>query len=115
MLTKITLFDSDGDNTAQAAKAAPGSLHHLEVSGIDAVDSFFQIFDLLAADVTVGTTTPKLSYLVPAGNATVRGVVSLDFGESGLRFDTGITYACTTTATGNTDPTTGLNVNLVMS
>lgn len=104
-------FDSDGDNTAQTIKAGPGWLYMLEVSNPNTADAFIQLFDALAADVTVGTTTPKHSFLVPAGaSATQRGAMDRVWVE-GLAFETGITYACTTTPTGNGDPTTGLTVN----
>ena len=72
-----------------------------------------QLFDLPTAGVTVGTTTPKQSYLIPAGDGTNSGAFENDFGAEGMDFQIAITYACTTTATGSGDPTTGLTVNLV--
>jgi hypothetical protein len=83
------------------------------VSNLDDADAFLQLFDAAAADVTVGTTTPKLGILVPAGNGTKRGAFELTLSPHGIDFRTALTYACTTTATGNTDPTTGLTVNLI--
>lgn len=107
-----TLFDSDGDNTAQAAKTSAGSLYGLEVSNPNSTDAFIQIFDLATGSVTVGTTTPKLSFFVPAGNGTDDGAMDKSFVVP-IDFGTAITYACTTTATGGTDPTTGLVVNVI--
>ena len=106
-----TLFDGDGDNTAQVIKNNPGRLHYIEVSNINAADAFLQLFDALAVNVTVGTTTPKQSFLVPKGNGTDRGAMNWVF-DPPIEFSIGITYACTTTATGNGDPTTGLVVNV---
>ena len=100
-------FDGDGDNTAQAVKAAPGRIYAMEVSNPNTANAFIQLFDALAANVTVGTTTPKQSYIVPAS-----GAMDKSFADSPLEFGVGITYACTTTATGSTDPTTGLVVNI---
>ena len=107
---QATLFDSDGDNTAQTMKAGMGRLHFLEVSNINAADAYLQLFDVLAANVTVGTTTPKMTLLVPKGDGANRGAMDVTF-DPPVNFDVGITYACTTTATGNGDPTTGLVVN----
>lgn len=105
-------FDSDGDNSAQTMKAGPGWLYMLEVSNPNTADAFIQLFDALAADVTVGTTTPKHSFLVTAAAASDRrGGIDRSWLPIGLGFETGITYACTTTPTGNGDPTTGLTVN----
>ncbi len=100
-----TFFDSDGDNTAQVGKSASGYLYFLEVTNPNGIDAYLQLFDLAAADVTVGTTTPKLSLLVP-GNGGMDKAFAVP-----LKFGTAITYACTTTATGNGDPATGLVVN----
>lgn len=104
------LFDSDGDNTAQVVKAAAGKLYGLEVSNPNAVDAWIQLFDVAVGYVTVGTTTPNQSYLVPAGNGVQDGGMDKTF-VIPLNFVAAITYACTTTPTGNGDPTTGLVVN----
>ena len=106
-------FDSDGDNTAQAIKASQGELIYLHVTNSNTDEEYIQLFDSLAADVTVGTTTPVLTFLVPAGSAAEPSAFEQFWGEHGIYFEKGISYACTTTATGNTDPTTGLVVNAV--
>jgi hypothetical protein len=107
------LFDSDGDNSAQACKAGPGYIRGIEVSNRNTTEAYLQLFDALAADVSVGTTVPTLSFKIPAGDGTDNGAMDKDFGPYGIQFDTGITYACTTTATGAVDPTLGLYVNLL--
>ena len=107
-----TLFDADGDNTAQVIKAAAGALYGLEVSNANSTDAWIQIFDVAAGSVTVGTTTPTLSFLVPAGNGTDDGGMTETFVVP-IKFATAITYACSTTPTGSGDPTTGLVVNVL--
>lgn len=107
-------FDSDGDNTAQAMKTSGGYLLHLHVINTNTADAYLQIFDAAVGDVTVGTTTPTQSYLIPAAaSSTKAGAFVLDITEGGWPFSTAITYACTTTASGSGDPTTGLIVNAV--
>ena len=106
-----TLFDSDGDNSAQVIKAKPGRIHYIEVSNINAVDAYLQLFDVAAGSVTVGTTTPMQSFLVPKGDGANRGAMDRVF-DPPIDFQIAMTYACTTTATGNGDPTTGLIVNI---
>jgi len=102
-----TLFDADGDNTAQAAKANPGVLYGLNVYNSNTADAFIQLFDLAIGSITVGTTVPKQSFFVPAaGSYDIRFDVPMAFG-------TEINYACTTTATGNGDPIVGLAVNIM--
>lgn len=106
MLHTLSHFDSDGDNTAQAVYAGGGSIHYLHIINTNASDAYLQLFDVAAGSVTVGTTTPMQSYLVPGNGAFERS-----FGEVGIKFERAITYACTTTATGSGDPSTGLTVN----
>jgi len=109
-----TLFDSDGDNTAQAVKTSAGTLWALEVSNPNSADGYLQLFDVATGSVTVGSTTPKLSLLVPAGDGTKDGAMDKLY-AMGINFATAITYACTTTPTGSGDPSTGLIVNVVYS
>lgn len=103
-------FDSDGDNTAQSIKGGSGGLHFLEVQNPNTSDAYIQLFDDETGDVTVGSTTPVLSLFVPAGDGTSDGAMDKMF-PFPIKFKTAITYACTTTATGAGDPSTGLVVN----
>lgn len=107
-----TLFDSDGDNSAQACKTSNGRLYGVEVSNPNSADAYLQLFDVATGSVTVGTTTPKLSLLVPAGNGTIDGAYD-DYWVDGIEFNAAITYACTTGVATSGDPTTGLIVNLM--
>lgn len=106
-----TLFDADANNTAQVLKASAGRLYALEVSNPNTTDVFVQLFDVAAGGVTVGTTTPKLSLLVPGGTgASNRGGMDKVFTVP-VAFDTAITYAVTTTPTGSADPTSDVTLN----
>lgn len=98
-------FDSDGDNTAQALKASAGNLYKINVYNPNTAIAFVQLFDTAAGSVTVGTTTPVYVIPVPSEGFTIEDFVP------GLSFGTAITYACTTTATGSGDPTTGLTLS----
>jgi len=98
-------FDSDGDNTAQVLKASGGDLVKVVAYNSNTADAFVQLFDTAAGSVTVGTTPPI--YVIPVLG---QGSSVIDF-EGTFPFGTAITYACTTTATGNGDPTTGLVIS----
>lgn len=108
-----SLFDSSGDNTAQACRTGPGNLHYIHVINPNSVDAYLQLYDLATGSVTVGTTTPKHSFLIPAGNGTDSGGFTENLGDYPIHFDNAITYACTTSATGSGNPTVGLTVNLM--
>lgn len=102
-----TVRDADVDNTAQACKASAGNLYGISVQNPNSADAWLQLYDVAAGSVTVGTTTPKLSLLIPAN-----GVVYEQWVPP-IEFSTAITYSATTTAAGGTDPTTGLVGNLL--
>lgn len=71
------------------------------------VVSYVQIFDAATATtITLGTTAPDLSLAIPPGSAA-----NIEF-SNGIAFANGIKLACTTTATGSTAPTTGLDLNI---
>lgn len=111
MIHTLTLFDASGDNTAQVLYAGAGKVFYIHAINRNTADAYLQFFDLAAADVTVGTTTPKLSFLVPGGNGTTAGAFEAHFDAAPLEFELRVTYACTTTATGGTNPTTALTLN----
>jgi len=97
---------------ATAVKAGAGTIYFIEVSNPTTDDVYLQLFDVAAADVTLGTTTPTLALMVPAGtSATDRGAMDKMFPE-GLYFGAAIAVAITTTATGDTAPGTGATVNI---
>lgn len=112
-LTESGVFDADGDNTAQAGATKPANLVGISVANVNNADAFLQLFDAATGDVTVGSTTPKHSIMIPKGDGTNYGAVDIIFDDP-MKFSTALTYACTTTAAGSGDPTTGLIVNLFL-
>jgi len=99
-------FDNDVDNTAQALKTSAGVISTVTIENPSNADAFLQLFDAATGDVTVGTTTPD--YVI--GGIPTGTHDHFVFPES-MNFNTAITYSGTTTATGSTDPSTGLVVS----
>ncbi len=118
---------SDYRRTAQASQAMNhyynGSLSETKVSAVigpcnlygfemennsSASDVFVQIFDKLAANVTVGTTTPDYTFRIPAGANFGKDPQSFP-----IRFHSiGVVIACTSTRTGATAPASPCSINL---
>jgi len=95
-------------NSAVQIKGSAGNLYGYNIYNPNGAVMYVQIFDALAASVTLGTTVPKLSYAIPPN-----GYLDNALGdESKIGFSTGITIAATTTANGNTAPSTGLTANI---
>ncbi len=67
----------------------------VHISNTTAATAYLQVFDLAAADVTVGTTAPTYAFGVAAGDS-----VDLVFGKP-IMHTTGFTIASTTTRTGS--------------
>ena len=92
--------------TKTTVKAAPGIVYGWKIQNLDGADAYLQLYDALAANVTVGTTTPTFSIWLPAsgGDDLILPVP--------IRFTVGIVVAATTTIGGAVAPTNGELVNL---
>jgi hypothetical protein len=89
-------FDDAVAGTKATVKAAPGKLHLLKLRNSTAAVAYLQVFDALAASVTVGTTVP--TYCIPLG-ANESVAIPFDFP---IDFRVGMVIAGCTTPTGNT-------------
>lgn len=108
----VNTFDSSVTATAEAGPTSGCYLDFFEVQNPNTSQVFLQLFDAALASVTLGTTAPTLSLLIPAGNAGEYGARS-EVMYRPPNFRTALTYAITTTATGSTAPTSACQLNLV--
>lgn len=106
-------FDAAATATATAMSIPAKMLYSVELSNPNAADAFLQLFDLAVADVTLGSTTPTLSFFIPAGDGTLDAAMDKSW-PAGVIFNKAITYAVTTTPAGNTAPSTALPFNAVL-
>ena len=85
-----------------AVKTSPAMLFGLSMGNVDtAIDHWVHFYNALIADVTVGTTAPLISILVPRLDS-----VNIEWSR-GIIFSTALTWAATTTVGGSTAPTAG--------
>lgn len=89
-------------NTAQVIKASAGKFGGYYIYNPNTSAAYVMIYDIAAASVTVGTSTPKLVFCIPAG-----GGANLEI-MAGIPFGTALSCAAATTGAGNTAPTTAL-------
>lgn len=87
------IVSSAATTNLTVAKSSAGSLYGITLSSAAAYDVFLKVYNSAAA--VVGTTTPRLTYRIPAGSYFVK-----DF-SMGHYFDTGISYAFTLGAADN--------------
>jgi hypothetical protein len=98
-------------NAKQTVNDGPCVVGDMTVSNPNTSEVWIQFFDKLATDVTVGTTAPDLSYPCPPGDGSNSSTSVVIGSDSKLQFDTGCTYAITTTRTGSTAPALDVTVN----
>ncbi len=103
-----THFDSSVVATVESVPEGARELHFLACQNPNGVDIFLQLFDFEAGDITLGTTVPKQSYLIPAS-----GWLDERWNpDAPMLFRDKMSYAATTTVTGSTAPGTGIVLNM---
>jgi hypothetical protein len=93
----------DVDETEDAIKASAGQVYFIQCTNLDATVIYLHFYDAGTGSVTVGTTTPDLTFAVPTqGDGNGAGFV-LNI-PNGIAFATAITVAATTTVGGAGGP-----------
>lgn len=107
---KVDVTDETGTQL-HTGKITVTSMRAWAPGAATTADIFVQIFDALAANVTVGTTIPTWVLLIPDGDNMSSGD---GLPTDGLIFETGIFVAATALVSNNTapqqDPTTRITI-----
>lgn len=110
--TAISVTSAASTN-ASSQKASAGNLFEITVSNPTATPAYVKLYNKASAP-TVGTDVPVLTIVAPATAATQSpSVISLNFGQIGKRFATGIAMAITggVAATDTTNAVAGVQVH----
>lgn len=92
----MTIFRSiDIDESEEEVKATAGQVFSITAFNTTAAPLYLKFYNATAANTTVGTTTPVLTFLVP-GNADSDGAGFVWNNDIGWAFGTAISVACTT-------------------
>jgi hypothetical protein len=94
-------------NTVRSVKTSPGVLAFVQCYSGNASVTYLQVFALPSTSVTLGTTTPAMSFAI-GPTSTVTEFMS----PIGILMPGGISIAATTTATGSTAPASAIDCNL---
>ena len=90
-----TIFRSlDIDESEEEIKATAGQVYWIHAMNMVATARYLKFYNATAASVTVGTTTPVLTFPIPANSTTGAGFVFNI--PQGIPFSTAISVACTT-------------------
>ena len=109
----MTIFRSlDIDESEEEIKATAGQLFSISAFNTTAAPLFLKFYNATAANVTVGTTTPVLTFVVP-GNADSDGAGFVWNNPIGFAFATAICVACTTGVADNDTGAPGANACVI--
>lgn len=90
-----TIFRSlDIDESEEEIKATAGQVYWIHAMNMVATARYLKFYNETAASVTVGSTTPVLTFPIPANSTTGAGFVFNI--PQGIPFSTAISVACTT-------------------
>lgn len=108
-----TLYKNlDVDETEDQVKGSAGQLYWIHAMNLSAAPVYLKIYNATAASVTVGTTTPDMTFPIPTqGDTNGAGFVLAI--PNGIAFDTAITIACTTGVADNNTGAPGGNACVV--
>jgi hypothetical protein len=84
----------DLDETEEEVKGTAGQVYGMLLTNTSTGTRWLKFYNATAANVTVGTTTPVLTWGIPGNSSDDIGAAV--FGAHGLAFDTAITVAVTT-------------------
>jgi hypothetical protein len=105
----LTIFRSiDIDESEEEVKATAGMLYSIAAFNRTAAPLYLKFYNLTAANTTVGTSTPVLTFVVPA-NADSDGAGFIIEKTYGWTFDTAISVAATTGIADNDTGAPGAN------
>lgn len=108
----IPIFDASVSNTVETGVAYPTNLITVHAYNTSTSDCYLQLFNAAAAsDVTLGSTAPTQSYLIPGASGTNAGAYELPLDFPGIQFTTGICYAVTSTKNGSGAPGAAISLN----
>lgn len=114
-MSSITTYDASVTATTELLAKGCVLINSVEVENPNTSVVYLQLFDAaLTTDVTLGSTAPTTTRLIPAGDGTNNGVRILDFTDP-LRFEVGVVYAITTTRSGSTAPSSVCQINFSRS
>jgi hypothetical protein len=86
----------DVDETEDDIKTSPGKLFWVHVVNLSNAKRYIKFYNATAANTTVGSTTPVLTFPIPTMGDTNGAGFTINFGDVGVQFDTAICVAATT-------------------
>lgn len=96
-----TAYSNAGVAAKTQVKGSAARLYSVDCINVTAAAVYLQVFNVLSASVTLGTTVPDLEWAIPTSGDTNGAGLARSF-ALGVAMGTGITFAITTTRGGAT-------------
>lgn len=104
-MNSIQTYDASVTGVTELLAKGCVELNSVEVENPNLTVVYLQLFDAVATgDVTLGTTAPTSTRLIPAGLGGGDNGVRIIESARPPRFELGLVYAITTTRSGSTSP-----------
>jgi hypothetical protein len=102
-------YNLDVDETEDDIKTSAGKLFWVHAINLANAPRYLKFYNATAANVTVGSTTPVLSFPIPTMGDTNGSGFTINFGAMGVQFGTAISVAATTGFADNNTGAPGAN------
>lgn len=99
----------DCDETEDEIKGTPGKLFWVHAMNLSNAKRYLKLYNDTAANVSVGTTVPVLTFPIPTHADTNGAGFTISFGDIGVQFSAAITVAATTGFADNDTGAPGAN------
>lgn len=103
----------DVDESEDEVVAAAATLYWVHVVNLANAKRYLKFYNATAANVTVGTTAPVLTFPIPTMGDTNGAGFTINFGPAGVAFSTAMTIAATTGFADNDTGAPGANEIIV--
>ena len=103
----------DVDESEDQVSAIACTLYAIHAINMKATVLYLKLYNATAANVTVGTTVPTMTFPLPTPGTTNGAGFWLNFGTVGAAFSTALTIACTTGVADNDSTGPGANECIV--
>lgn len=108
LATSTPYKNIDVDESEDQIKASAGHIYWIHCMNLSAAVLYLKFYDATAANVTVGTTVPDLTFPIPTQGDTNGAGFAISI-PNGITFDTAITVAATTGVADNDSGAPGAN------
>ncbi len=97
-------LNQDTSAAVEVTDNPASTIYWVHCTNTSAAVAYLNLYDADLDNVTLGSTTPTMQFVVPSQGDTKGAGFTINFGPHGVKFSTGFTVAAATAFDGSTDP-----------